>query len=225
MKSCTRTAKIQPTLLTKDDLIGLVEIVKKSVPASDRAEDFKISTNLEKINISETSIETFLAHHDLPEKITRLSISAIGWNNDINIDKNVRMTFYDNYINLNIDGSDETWVLGINAQLTNFLKGKKSKLWFLNKIFPFISGVLPIEFLYFFASSIKDGAIGYSISAGILFVTTTILVALFFKGTFLPYTQIYTKEKRRILTAQNITIALAILSLIATILMPILVRN
>jgi|GEM_PF-4482982 len=52
MKKYTKSGEIHPCRLERNDLLELIKIVKETFPASDRKDDFEISTNLLDIPIS-----------------------------------------------------------------------------------------------------------------------------------------------------------------------------
>ena len=140
MKTYSQHKEIHPCKLNKQDLIELVKIIKKVFPKSDRKEDFQIMSNLPNLDIDENDIENFLNIEEIPNIINRLSIRQIGWNTKGEIDKIVNISLYTNYINLDINGFNEEWVLGKLTQIQNFLKAKRTKLflslsyWFIDSI-------------------------------------------------------------------------------------------
>jgi hypothetical protein len=222
MKNYTKKAKILPCRLRKDDLLDLIRIVQDTFPSSDRKEDFEISTNLKNISIYENSIEDFLKHKELPEKFNRLSFRIMGWSKDQEIGKRkiakgVRMVFFDNFIDLDVDGIDQTWVLGKYTQIKEFLSKKKPWFWVLNKIFPYIAGVVP--FLAFFAliEFIKTNEIIYSTTTAIFLIAFMLAIIFYFEGTFLPYAQIIIRSKDSFLNKEKFILIVMVLSLIISI--------
>jgi hypothetical protein len=124
--------KIHPCCLTNDDLVALVSLIKQDFPKSDRQEDFTIRTFSTIVNISEHSLKDFLKHDRLPSILTILTIEMIGWSTERDINKSLDITFYNNYIELRVSGASESWVNGKYIQITDFLKGKKPRFWFLH---------------------------------------------------------------------------------------------
>lgn len=127
-----RQSKIHPCYLSKEDLKALVSLIRSDFPKSDRVEDFRIRTYSDTLDISENSLDDFLAHKRMLTVLTRLIIEIIGWSDDCEIDKSLEITFYDNYINFNVSGVSESWVNGKYIQVTDFLKKKRPILWFLH---------------------------------------------------------------------------------------------
>jgi len=217
MKKYTKSRSIHPCRLEKNDLLELIKIAKETFPTSDSKEDFVISTNLPDIHISSNSIEEFLKHEELPDKFNRLSLTIIGWSENREIDKSVRMTFYDNYINLDVDGIQQTWVLGKDSQITDFLKKKRPRFWALHKVFPFITGIITLVSLSALVSFIKAKVMIYSVSTALFLIAWIFATVFYFSGTFLPYTQIILTTRKPLFTKENITIIIAVLSLIISI--------
>ena len=184
MKEYTKSGRIHPCKLERNDLLQLIKIVKETFPVSDRKDDFNVSTNLPNISIRENSIEDFLKHEELPDKFNRLSIRARGWSENREIDKDVRMTFYDNFIDLDVDGTDQTWVLGKYSQITNLLREKRPWFWVF-KAHPVLEGfiqgfilLLSFKVLDYF---IKANEMIYSISAGMFFIAWICVIVFSFR--------------------------------------------
>ena len=218
MKEYTKSVNVHPCKLERDDLLKLITIVKETFPISERKEDFKVSTNLPSIFIRENSIEDFLTHKELPQRFNRLSIEIIGWDKNREIDKTVRMTFYDNFITLVVTGVDETWVLGKYSQITNFLRKKRPWFWALpNTVFPLLTGAIPFMCIYGLIYFIKVKEIPYVVSIALFLIAWLFATVLYFKDKFLPYTQIILTPKKAIFSKENIIILIATLTLIFTI--------
>lgn len=223
MKEYSKSGYINPCRFKKEDLLELVEILKESFPPSNRKEYFEISTNFHGVYIRSNDIEEFLKHKELPDKLSRLSLRIIGWSENREIDKTVCITFYDNYISLNVNGKEQAWVLGKYVQIKDFLKKKRPWFWALNKAFPFIVGIIPVPLLEVLVSFIKRGEIIYSLSTTLFLLALLFTTIFYFKGTFLPYTQIILNPKKTILSKENIAIIIALLTLIFTIIGGIIV--
>lgn len=217
MKEYTKSGNIHPCRLERNDLLELIKIIKETFPVSDRKEDFKISTNLPDIHISSNSIKEFLKHEELPDKFDRLTLDVLGWSKNREINKSIHITFYGSYINLNVDGTQQTWVLGKYSQITNFLKKKKPWFWALHKIFPVIAGIIPIVFLIALVDFVKAKVIIYSVSTALFLIAWIFATVFYFRGTFLPYTQIILTPKKFLFNKENIAIIIAALSLIISI--------
>ena len=108
---------IHPCHLSREDVIQLVDLIKIDFPTSTRAEDLEITSHLDQKVISVNSIEDFFGHKNLPAVISRLTIRLTGWSNS-KIDKTVNLTFYDNFIQLNVSGDSESWVNGKFIQIS-----------------------------------------------------------------------------------------------------------
>lgn len=216
MKTYTKNEEIHPCKLDKNDLLELIAIINEGISGSS-INDFELSTNLPNISISSNNVEDFLKNKELPNKFNKLSIRFFGKNQNREIDKYIYVNFSVNYVDLNIDGLDQTWVLGKYSQITDFLRGKKPWFWALNKIFPYSMGVFPIVSLFGFIHFVKANEIVYSISMGIFLISFILASFFYFKGTFLPYTQIIIKSKESFFSKENINIIIAVLSLVVSI--------
>ena len=221
MKKYTKLESIHPCRLERNDLLELIKIVKETFPVSGRKEDFEIYTTLPNISISSNSIEDFLKHEELPDELNKLSFNIIGWSKNREIDKSVRMTFYNNYIDLDIDGREQTWVLGKYSQITDFLRKKRPWFWALHKLSPYIrgiiAGIIPVLSLIVTVELIKAKAIIYSISTALLLIAWVFAIVFYFKGTLLPYTKIIITPKKSFFNKENITIIVLVLTFIVSI--------
>lgn len=221
MKTYSQSRRFSSCKLTREDLVNLINLVKLDFPMTDRAEDFKISSYLEKIQISENDLGKFLDHKELPDKLKRLNIDLIGWDQQRNIDKNVKISFYDNSVRLDVSGNTESWVLGKYSQLTAFLNEKKSIFWFFNTIPGYIfQGVLPLVSLVsavlMVGILIKSGFNSLNI---LLPITVSLTAFLSLRIAKIPYCEIILTERRSFTDRySNIIDIVIFLGAIATIL-------
>lgn len=212
MRQFQKSSNIHPCKLTKTDLLELIEIIKETPPNSVIIESLKISTNLPDIRIDSNNIDDFLKHKELPDKFNRLSIKIFG----MKPDRNVFLTFYDNFIDLDVSGDERTWVLGKYNEITEFLKKKRPWFWFTrNNIFSFIEGAIGVLLFIAFINFIKVSEIIYSILASIMLFIFAYLYYLYFEGKILPYTQIIINEKP-FFNRENLTLIIILLTLIVT---------
>ncbi len=226
MKDYSQHKDIHPCKLEKNDLFELVKIIKKGFAETNRKEDLQIRSHIPNVSIYENSLEDFLKHKDIPNIINRLSIEQIGWNNKREIDKKVSITFYDNFIDFDVSGFDEEWVLGKSMQIQNFLRKKRTKLFFLNRSSPILFGLLiPVGF-YAILKSIKEFSLIPIILSVLFMISIVTLIILFFKGKFLPYTRIIIVPKK--MNKENIILLISILTLIisfiGSIIIPLFVK-
>lgn len=218
MKEYRKSGKIHSCKIKKNDLLKLVEIIKKTFPDLNRKEDFEVYTNLPNVSIHSNSIEDFLEHEELPDKLNRLSIKIMGTNH---IGKDIRLVFYDNFINLDIYGEENAWVIGKYAEITDFMKERRPWFWFIHTnifygIEAAISMILLIVFVSLIVHFININEIIYSmIIAFMLFIFAYIY---HLKKTIFPYTQIIIKHEKSFLTRENVTLIILLLSLFVMIL-------
>lgn len=220
---------IHPCVLSKDDLIGLVDVIKKGFPKSDRNEDIEIYSTLSDMNIFENSIDTFLKHKNLPSKINNLSIKLVGLkiitgeplSKSARIDKSVELNFRDDGIKLCLIGDNEEWVLGKSTQILNYLRKRRAKIFILSQIlFPISS--------FFAGMSLSILTRTYSATSLFILLLALALGYLSFENKILPYTNIIIKSERGFINKDNIGTFIAIISLIilfiGTIIIPLFVE-
>ena len=226
MKNYRKSGKIHSCKIKKDALLKLVEIIKRTFPDLNRKEDFEVSTNLPNISIHSNSIENFLEHEELPDKLNTLSIRITETNQydnliDLNIDKSVRLDFYDKSINLNIHGEENAWVIGKYTEITDFLKEKRPWFWFIHTnifcgIEAWTSMLLLIVFVSLIFHFIDINEIIYAIITAITLFIFAYIYHL--KKTIFPYTQIIIKHEKSFLTREDVKLIILLLSLFVMIL-------
>jgi len=189
---------IHPCYLSKEDLETLVGLIKSDFPSSKRIDDFKIRAYTNRVDVSENTLDAFLDHGELPSILTDLSIDATGWSVEGGINKSLDLIFHNNFINLRVSGSSETWVNGKFLQIVSFLKKTRPFLWFLHTtIAYFVLGAIITPVLISIALLVKRiSEEGFDFIAiisilGVLFLGSLVLIGIRHK-----YVQIFLKEKR-----------------------------
>jgi len=197
MINFNRRNRIHPCYLTKEDLKELVCLIKTDFPESGRKEDFTIRTYSNTFDISEHSIDDFLNHRRLPSVLTKLIINIIGWSTERKIDKDLEITFYDNYIDFKVSGASESWVNGKYLQIVGFLRTKKPMFWFLHPATYVIRGgifVVLIGSATFLAIQwFKEGFGAINILTPLSIVFLSLLDSIIGKN---KYTQIFITERQ-----------------------------
>jgi len=191
---------IRPCYLTKGKLEALVNLLKTDFSPSDRLDTFTLRTFSDEIDISEHTLEDFLNHERLPPVLTRLIINIIEQSDQGDINKRLDLTFFDNYINLNISGSSESWVNGKFIQIDEFLKKTRPVFWFLYTpnilVAPIIQGAifpLLIAGLVMLGKRIFERGFDFAeiwLLLGIFFLSVLALIIGKYK-----YTKIFLTEK------------------------------
>lgn len=217
MKEYTRSSRIRACKLNKDDLVNLTAVLEEGFAPSDRREDLEIRAQSAGFRIESNSIQNFLGHEDLPDSLSRLSFRKIGWSDDRAIDRHVYLNLYDNYIDLDVSGPDEMWVLGKHAQVAGFLRKRRAWFWLLHEVFPFTAGVVPFWSLSVFVRFVRVGNVLYSVSAALLTLAWILATVFYFRGTFLPHTRIAIRQSRSVLSKENVTIIIAVLALLVSL--------
>jgi hypothetical protein len=217
MRSYTKRVRLHPCRLEKPDLLRLVEIVEEVIPVSEIKQHFRISTDLPTIKIEENSVEDFLKHGDLPNKLNELSILIFRLNESGETERSVYLSFTSTYIVVSVEGLDETWVLGKFEQITQFLKEKRPWFWALSGAFPYIFSIVLTLSVISAIFLIRAQQIIPVVFMTIFFIATVFASVFHVKGTFLPYTQVILTPKEGFLNKQNITFIIAILTLVVAI--------
>lgn len=219
MKKYKKEGQITPCKLNKDDLYELVQIIKKNLKKSNEVKLY-ISYNPTELDIQENSIDELLKHNELPNTINQLSLRIQVFDENLEIIKTVDLRFYNSFINLRVEGLEETWVLGKYKQIHNYLNKKKPWFLFILRIYPlfyFLLGAFfPVSILglvYF----ISEDKILYSISSLIFLISLVLLNIFKVKSTLFPYTQIIIKPKNVFINKENIVIVSSIVGLFISI--------
>lgn len=217
MKEFQKSGELRPCKLESSDLLKLVEILETGFVQEGDKRRVTVSTNLPNVRIESGSLQDFLQHQELPDTLTALSLWVSETDKHFNTVKRTLLEFADDRIRLFVSGVDETWVYGKFVQIGEFLNKKKPWFWVLRKIFDFAFGFLVTVSLFATFYFIVVGRVLYAVSSGILFVAWVLAFVFFLKGTFLPYTQIILQGKTSLLTKENITIVIALLTLIISV--------
>lgn len=215
---------VHPCHLSREDVIRLVQLIKTDFAASTRKEDLEITSHLNQEVVSANSIEDFLGHNNLPAIISRLTIRLTGWSNS-KIDKTVNLTFYDNFIQLNVSGDSQSWVNGKFIQINDYLRTKRPFFWFLRTMPAyFIRGAF--FFLIIFGAfwmiqtSLKKQMSSTDMLISLCFLFVVVLDTAMSK---FRYTQIFIQDRMTFVQKYNSTIilgsfAIAILTLLVAVL-------
>lgn len=220
MTTHQKSIKIHPCKLEKRDLLKLVEIIKETFTDSDINNYFEISANFPETNIRSGNLEDFLNNEELPDKFDRLSIRILGFDQNREIDKNIDLTFYVNFISLNVSGKEKTWVKGKYTVITDFLKEKRPWFWFIyTNIFLVIEGALSIillityfSLIFYFLEMNDVIPIVFSTSAFFILIYIFNLVK---KRT--PYIIITIKNEKGLLKRENISLIISLIGLVIMI--------
>ncbi len=209
---------IHPCRLVKDDLPKLMGIIREGIPHSDRKEDLDIRTSFRHTGIHENSMEEFLQHAELPERLDRLTIRIIGWNENRQIDKTVNLVFNHHFIRLEASGTDETWVLGKHAQIRQFLKEKRSWFGFMNTApLSFFFGVIQAASVVGFSYLFRNGAVAAAVSTVVFSVAWLFAWILYMNERLFPYVQILITPKNSLVTKENVAVLIVVLTFLITL--------
>lgn len=117
--------KIKYLPIRKEDLAYLADLV---VDCNYSDKYFSISTTIDALSIREHSIEAFLVHKQVPDRLVEYKIESIKSNLNQEIENFVHIHMHNQYYaDLHISGSDETWVQGKFHQINEFINRKLEK--------------------------------------------------------------------------------------------------
>ena len=203
--------------LNLDDLRKLVNIVIEGFPSGTNDPRSRVTTNVslyqKDFSIVEPTLEEFLRHDGFPDKLDKLTVEIMDWE----ANRTARINFDPSFVMLFVSGRDETWVLGKYERIRKFLEQKRPWFWPFLKLFTKIAAVIYIvsaAVAYYF----------YRTQAQIFFLTTLIFLVAFTalvvyhdQNSLLPHTQIILNRRKTFLNKETITIIIALLSLIVTV--------
>ena len=204
---------VHPAVLYKKDVIELVKILTECEPN----QTYNLSIQYEYEGLRQTmSSEEELLEFSKEEPTNSLFINVTTRDNN-KIINGVSLTMYHNYITYQIHSESEPWFLGKISQLTTFFK--KNKPWYalITKIIPFAGPSLVMSGVYLFLSSINKSILAASF---FLFFTISMAIISFlaYNNRIFPFVRIVpSDQKKRIFTTDLVSIIIAVLSLIVSI--------
>jgi hypothetical protein len=141
-----KETNIPPCSIYRADLFDLISLITSDFSSEKK---LTISTACKDITIFESSLNDFLNHKELPVNLTHLTIDSSDYSSG---EKRISLNFYKDFILLDVSGDSEIWVKGKFQQLIDFLKTKKSTLWFFGNSIsaPYLQGFLRGFFESFF---------------------------------------------------------------------------
>ena len=213
----TKSRNLQPCRLKRTDLLKLIHISQETSLVATAKRTFKISTDLPNLNITSSGVDQFLEHEQLPDRLNRLSIEVMEMNKDFDTLGRVWLRFYETEIVLDVSGSDETWVLGKFVRITDFIRRHRRWFWFLPGIFPFIVAPIWVVSLASLRKLLAAGQMIVSASTVVLLAASILATVFYFRGSLFPYTQVILRAKQPLFTKENVTLIVAVLSLIVSI--------
>ncbi len=190
----------------------LIQQIASECPG--RTDDTKIKINLylENMEVSEESLEAFLAHNDLPSVLSKLQINIA----DKDCDKSVLLEFFDDSTKMVVESTSETWVNGMSEKIQGLLSPKKRFFMKLN-VFTlyFFKGFFVTPFI------VLIGYVFYSYKKTPLpYVQPVLAILVFMVFIFLikfPKNQIFIKEKRLWGINEWIGIAILVVTILGVI--------
>lgn len=217
MKQYKQTGSIEACRLTRQDILELGQLIRQGFDASDPRISLDVSVNLPRVKIESNNIDQFLADRELPDKFDRLSMRIVDVGEGVTARKYISVDLDAAYSNLSVTGLDETWVLGKYSQISTFLKRKRPWFWVWRKAFAWLSGACLVWSFQLLLRFIKGDQIVYATSSALFLATLAFATYLYFKGSFLPKVQVILRPKASVFNKQNVTILIAVVSLIVSV--------
>jgi hypothetical protein len=122
LKVYDKSEKIKYLPIRKKDLADLTDLMVDN-DSSDKY--FSISTTIDSLSIQERSIEAFLVHKEVPDRLFEYKILSIKSDLNHETEKSIIIYMHNQYSSdLAVSGSDETWVQGKFQQINDFINRK-----------------------------------------------------------------------------------------------------
>lgn len=229
MKLYKKNSKIGRTKLTKSDLSELVALINDGIISYGRKEDLEITADLYNLKINEYDLDAFLRHTELPMILDFIVIKRIGWldPHTSTVIKIVNLLLGTSASELTVAGQDQAWVLGKHAQLTNYIKSKRTFLWFISmEVSYIIIGMIIVAFTFIVGAAIGMTIASHKINP--LFPLAILpLLLLFYTLSKMKNTTIVLQEKESFLNKYGtiIAIVLSFMTLLATVVIGIIQIN
>lgn len=203
--------------LELSDLRKLVNIVTDGFPSGRSNLQGRVTSNIslyqKDFSITEPTLEEFLRHDALPDKLDKLTVEIMDWQ----AGRTARINFDPAFVMLFVTGPEETWVLGKYERIRKFLEQQRPWFWPFLKLFTKIAAVLYIVGAgvgYYFYRTHEPV---FFISTVVFLVAFTFLVVYHDQNSLLPHTQIILNRRTSFINKETITIVIAFLSLIVAI--------
>jgi len=203
--------------LQVSDLRKLTNIINEGFPEPSPDLTGRVTANISlysaDFSITEPTVEDFLRHESLPDKLDRLTIEIMDWE----ASRTVRINFDPAFIMLFVTGTDETWVLGKYERIRKFLDDHRPWFWPFLKLFTKIAAILYLvafAMVYYFY---KAQRWGFFFATCVFLFAFTVLVIHHDRNSLLPHTEIILNSRKRFLNKETVTILIALLSLLVAI--------
>ena len=207
--------------LTKNDFIKLISLIKKDFFILNEVSEsiyFSIKTDAADIKISESNLEIFLQHAELPKNLNNILIhvdSKAG-----NETKLIFLSLGGLSNTLHVEGTNQTWVKGKEQLLFKFIKSKSSYAWFFSEFnLAILKGIIVGLFYYNSMSIIHMYNITGFTNKIILSIISLVPIIIFFLILFkIKQVSISTQEASSIWDKDSkMTNIIAIVSLVAMV--------
>jgi hypothetical protein len=179
---------------SRSDIEKLGQLISGGLRVKPGAFDFSLSDGVKKHRAS--SLDDLLSQ-ELPQSIDALSFEALGWTDDDNIDRSVRVDVSRTFAQCHIFSQDEVWFSGKAQQIKELFSGCSP--WY-GKIRPAIPGVIgalegiSVFLLGFFLLSQQ---FFFSAISGLTLLVLFRFFWSFSNGRLFPLVDIELSQKRR----------------------------
>lgn len=187
---------LNSVLLCKNDLLELEKIVVDD-PETD---EIKISLEFDSTQINANSFKELLSRDDLPISTDKLNIRMSRWirkEGYRRISCGVRLRVHFKHVSCHIHSPDQTWFLGKKSQIENFVRSKRPWYFFINKIAPWVIGLITLTTIFYCIYLFKEKQFYemiLPIASYIILVTIGILT---FTKKLFPFVKIYLQENTK----------------------------
>jgi hypothetical protein len=182
----------RPVCLNLAELAALEQMLQKALPGGQLDISYRVGAGSRTVNA--TSIDELLTR-DLPDASDSMTVRALRWNDEREIDAGVSITFNHNNISWQPHALDEGVFLKIEKNVKEFLEARKPWHWRLNKSLPFIGGVIIGWAMLSSAAAVKENKTLMALVFGLLALVLIAVSGLSIQQKIFPYVRLNFKEK------------------------------
>ncbi len=210
-KRYEKKGTLDPCNLSKDDVLALTALITESFSTAEVERFFRVSTNIDSTRVFSNSIPDFLRQEYLPEKIHDLSFWIEGWSEKTRVDTAILLDFSRYSIQISVEGMDPVWVYDQYTNIVKFLKKKTAWYWpviTMERVIILGITVVLISNIIISLRTIFDKILLFGLWIFLVFYDTR---------KIWPYSNIRLKERKSFFDKENITVILAVLIIIITL--------
>lgn len=192
-----RVRKLDPSSLSKADLLQLSEIVRQRVSGKANPASLVFSTETRDLQVSGESLPELLETEELPTHLRTLTVTSERKSIDgENVERGVKLEFAPTKLECTVSASDSHWVRGTFEEITSTLRRRRPSTWVFRKYFHVFFAFMIGAIAGFWISTNGFLEWPYQIA---LFATLYLVLLLSFlhnKGQFLSHSDILLRETK-----------------------------